>query len=43
MRVWTVNEEEDIRFLIEQNVDAIITNEPKKAIQIRGEKNVDLP
>ena len=43
VRVWTVNEEEDIRFLIEQNVDAIITNEPKKAIQIRGEKNVDLP
>lgn len=37
VRVWTVNEEEDIRFLIEQGVDAIITNEPKKALQILEE------
>lgn len=37
VRVWTVNEEEDIRFLIEQRVDAIITNEPKKALQILEE------
>ncbi len=34
VRVWTVNEEADIRFLIEKGVDAIITNEPEKAIRI---------
>lgn len=37
VRVWTVDKEDDIRFLIEKNVDAIITNEPEKAIRILKE------
>ena len=31
---WTVNEEQDLRFLIEKGVDAVITNFPDRALAI---------
>ena len=37
LRVWTVNEEADLRWLIEQQVDAVITNDPALACRVRGE------
>lgn len=37
IRVWTVNEEADMRMLIEHGVDGIITNYPDLAIKIREE------
>lgn len=35
IHVWTVNEEKDMKFFIEQNVDAIITNYPDVAWKVR--------
>lgn len=35
--IWTVNEEEDMRFFFEHGVDAIITNYPDKAFKMREE------
>lgn len=37
VRVWTVNEEEDMRTLIANGVEAVITNYPDKALAIRTE------
>ncbi|MDD3278040.1 MAG: glycerophosphodiester phosphodiesterase [Lachnospiraceae bacterium] len=37
VRVWTVNEEEDLRLLMEQKVEAVITNDPDKAVKVRKE------
>lgn len=34
--IWTVNEEEDMQFFIEQGIDAIITNYPEKALKVRS-------
>lgn len=36
VRVWTVDKEDDIQFLIENGVDAIITNDPEKAVKQRA-------
>ena len=36
LHIWTVNDEEEMKYLCENNVDAIITNYPDKAIRIRG-------
>ena len=36
VNTWTVNNEEDMRFLIDNGVDAIITNYPDIAITVRG-------
>lgn len=35
VRVWTVNEESDLGWLIGKNVDAVITNYPERAVRIR--------
>ena len=35
VHTWTVNDEADMRFFIEQETDAIITNYPAKALQVR--------
>lgn len=35
--IWTVNDEADMRFFIENKIDAIITNYPDKALKIREE------
>lgn len=35
LHIWTVNEEADMKFFMENNVDAIITNYPDKAIALR--------
>ena len=35
VRVWTVNEKEDMEWLIRAGVTAIITNYPDKAVQIK--------
>lgn len=39
VNVWTVNNEEDIRYFVEQGVDLITTNEPIATQQIINEKN----
>lgn len=36
VRVWTVDKEDDIQFLIENGVDAIITNDPEKVVKQRA-------
>ena len=38
VHTWTANTEEDIRFLLDAGVDAIITNYPDIALKLRGEK-----
>lgn len=37
VRVWTVNRPEDMRMLMERGVDAVITNDPKLALQVRDQ------
>lgn len=37
VRVWTVNRPEDMRLLMERGVDAVITNDPALALQVRAE------
>ena len=37
IHVWTVNNEEDMRQLFSWDVDAIITDDPQLAVQVRGE------
>ena len=37
VRVWTVNCPEDMRLLMERGVDAVITNDPALALQVRAE------
>ena len=37
VRVWTVNRPEDMRLLMERGVDAVITNDPRLALQVRAE------
>lgn len=37
VRVWTVNEKEDMRMLMEAEITAVITNYPDAAVEIRGE------
>ncbi|MGN0153322.1 MAG: glycerophosphodiester phosphodiesterase [Lachnospiraceae bacterium] len=37
VRVWTVNEEKHMKSLLEEGVEAIITNYPEKAISVRKE------
>ncbi|MCL1925451.1 MAG: glycerophosphodiester phosphodiesterase [Defluviitaleaceae bacterium] len=36
VRVWTVNEEEDFQKLLDLGVEAIITDFPQKALELRG-------
>ena len=36
LHVWTVDEEEDIRRLVEEGIDAVITNRPDVARRIVG-------
>ena len=36
VRVWTVNEKEDMKELIEAGVTAVITNYPDVAVDVRG-------
>lgn len=35
LHVWTVNDEADMKFFMEQHTDAIITNYPDKAVKLR--------
>lgn len=35
VRVWTVNEEEDMKRFIEEDVEAVITNYPDRAVMVR--------
>lgn len=35
LHIWTVNEEADMTFFMENNIDAIITNYPDKAVKLR--------
>lgn len=35
LHIWTVNEEADMTFFMENNIDAIITNYPNKAVKLR--------
>lgn len=37
VRPWTVNEEEDLRDMFSQGVDAVITNDPALALRLRAE------
>ena len=37
IRVWTVNNPDDMQSLINKNIDAIITNYPDIALKKRGE------
>ena len=37
VRVWTVDDPEQIRELIQAGVDAVITNVPDVAMRVRGE------
>ena len=37
MRVWTVNQESDLKMLIDSGITAVITNYPDKARMIREE------
>lgn len=38
VRVWTVNQEADMKRFIETGLEAVITNYPDKALKIRGKK-----
>ncbi|WP_163099394.1 glycerophosphodiester phosphodiesterase [Peribacillus alkalitolerans] len=38
LRVWTVNEEEDMKKLIGMNIDTIMTDFPEKALKIRDKE-----
>ena len=40
VRVWTVNEKADMKWLIDAGVTAIITNYPDMAVQIKKEAEV---
>lgn len=35
MRIWTVNDEADMKYFMENNVEAIITNYPDRAVKIK--------
>ena len=37
LRVWTVNDKDQIRWLIDEGVDAVITNYPDRGLEARGE------
>jgi glycerophosphoryl diester phosphodiesterase len=37
VHVWTVNAAEDMRRLFEWNVDAIFTDDPRLAVEVRGQ------
>lgn len=37
VRVWTVNRPDDMRILMKRGVDAVITNDPKLALQVRAQ------
>ena len=39
VHVWTVNAAEDMRHLFQWGVDAIFTDDPQLAVQVRGESN----
>lgn len=41
IRVWTVNEEADLRRLFKWGVDAVFTDDPQLAVKVRGEKAED--
>ena len=36
IRVWTVNEKEDMKLFIEKGVEAVITNYPDVALEVRN-------
>ena len=42
VRVWTVNEEDQIRWLLERGVDAVITNYPDRGVKVRSEAGSSL-
>ena len=37
MQYWTINDADDMRFLIERDVDAIMTDDPKLLKQVLSE------
>ena len=37
LRVWTVNDKDQIRWLIDEGVDAVITNYPDRGLEARSE------
>lgn len=39
VRVWTVNDEADMRQFIEKDLEAVITNYPDRALRVRDEMN----
>lgn len=39
VRVWTVNDEADMRQFIEKDLEAVITNYPDRALRVRDEVN----
>ena len=41
IHVWTVNEKEDMEFFIKNQIDAIITNTPDKAVEVREKVKTD--
>lgn len=41
LRVWTVNDKEQIRWLIDEGVDAVITNYPDRGLEARKEAEVE--
>lgn len=41
LRVWTVNEKDQIRWLIDEGVDAVITNYPDRGLEARDEAEAE--
>lgn len=41
INVWTVNTEEDMKYMIDQNADYITTNEPELLLQLLKEEKLD--
>ena len=37
IRVWTVNDAQDMRFFIQNELEAVITNYPDEALKIRDD------
>ena len=42
VRVWTVNEKDQMSWLIREGVDAVITNYPDRGIEARAEAEAEL-
>ena len=41
LRVWTVNDKDQIRWLIDEGVDAVITNYPDRGLEARKEAEAE--